>query len=51
MLVNVLTGEPLSISINGKMNIGDAQDLLFNLIASFRVFLAMQEQTQIIEGN
>ena len=44
MLVNVLTGEPLNININGQMNMGEAQDLLFNLIASFRVFLAMQQQ-------
>ena len=44
MLINVLTGEPLNINIDGQMNIGDAQDLLFNLIASFRVFLAMQQQ-------
>lgn len=43
-LINVLTGEPLSININGQMSMSDAQDLLFNLIASFRVFLAMQEQ-------
>lgn len=42
-LINVLTGEPLNINIDGQMNMGDAQDLLFNLIASFRVFLAMQE--------
>ena len=45
MLINVLTGEPLNINIDGQMNIGDAQDLLFNLIASFRVFLAMQQTT------
>ena len=45
MLVNVLTGEPLNININGQMNMGDAQDLLFNLIASFRVFLTIQAQT------
>lgn len=44
MLINVLTGEPLSININGQMNMSDAQDLLFNLIASFRVFLAIQQQ-------
>lgn len=44
MLVNVLTGEPLNININGQMNMGEAQDLLFNLIASFRVFLAIQAQ-------
>ena len=51
-LINVLTGEPLNIHINGQMSMADAQDLLFNLIASFRVFLAMQAQTvQIIEGN
>ena len=49
-LINVLTGEPLNI--NGQMNMADAQNLLFNLIASFRVFLAIQAQTaQIIEGN
>ena len=42
MLVNVLTGEPLNININGQMNMGDAQDLLFNLISSFRVFLTIQ---------
>ena len=41
-LINVLTGEPLNTNINGQMNMGDAQDLLFNLISSFRVFLAMQ---------
>ena len=51
MLINVLKGEPLNINIDGQMNMADAQDLLFNLIASFRVFLAMQAQTQIIEGN
>ena len=50
-LINVLTGEPLNTNINGQMNMGDAQDLLFNLTTSFRVFLAMQAQTQIIEGN
>ena len=50
-LINVLTGEPLSININGQMSMSDAQDLLFNLIASFRVFLTIQAQTQIIEGN
>ena len=43
-LINVLTGEPLNININGQMNMGDAQDLLFNLTTSFRVFLAMQQQ-------
>ena len=43
-LINVLTGEPLNININGQMNMADAQNLLFNLIASFRVFLATQEQ-------
>lgn len=43
-LINVLTGEPLSININGQMSMSDAQDLLFNLIASFRVFLTMQQQ-------
>ena len=42
-LINVLTGEPLNININGQMNMGEAQDLLFNLIALFRVFLAMQQ--------
>ena len=41
-LINILTGEPLNININGQMNMGDAQDLLFNLTTSFRVFLAMQ---------
>jgi hypothetical protein len=50
-LINVLTGEPLSININGQMSMVEVQDLLFNIIASFRVFLAMQQQTQIIEGN
>lgn len=49
MLVDVLTGETLSININGQMNMSDAQDLLFNLIASFRVFLAMQQQPPIDE--
>lgn len=44
-LINVLTGEPLNININGQMNMREWQDLLFNLIASFRVFLAMQAQT------
>jgi hypothetical protein len=36
--------ERISIAslINGQMNMADAQDLLFNLIASFRVFLAIQ---------
>ena len=43
MLINVLTGEPLNINIDGQMNMGEAQDLLFNLISSFRVFLAMQQ--------
>ena len=43
-LINVLTGEPLNININGQMNMADAQNLLFNLIASFRIFLAMQQQ-------
>ena len=43
-LINVLTGEPLNIHINGQMSMADVQDLLFNLIASFRIFLAMQEQ-------
>ncbi len=42
-LINVLTGEPLNININGQMNMADAQNLLFNLIASFRIFLAMQQ--------
>lgn len=45
-LINVLTGEPLNININGQMNMADAQDLLFNLIASFRVFLAIQATAQ-----
>lgn len=44
LLLDVLTGQPLDIAINGQMNMADAQDLLFNLIASFRVFLAMQQQ-------
>ena len=44
LLMNVLTSEPLNININGQMNMGEVQDLLFNLIASFRVFLAMQQQ-------
>ena len=43
-LINVLTGEPLNTNINGQMNMGDAQDLLFNLISSFRVFLTIQAQ-------
>ena len=50
-LINVLTGQPLNININSQMSMVEAQDLLFNIIASFRVFLAMQQQTQIIEGN
>ena len=41
-LINVLTGEPLSININGQMSMSDAQDLLFNLIALFMVFLTIQ---------
>ena len=41
-LINVLTGEPLNIHINGQMSMADVQDLLFNLIASFRVFLTIQ---------
>lgn len=45
-LINVLTGEPLNININGQMNMEEAQDLLFNLIASFRVFLAIQATAQ-----
>jgi len=44
LLLDVLTGQPLNIVINNQMNMADAQDLLFNLIASFRIFLAMQEQ-------
>ena len=44
-LINVSTGEPLNININGQMNMADAQSLLFNLIASFRVFLAIQAQS------
>ena len=43
LLLDVLTGQPLDITINGQMNMADVQNLLFNLIASFRVFLAMQE--------
>ena len=43
-LINVLTGEPLNIHINGQMSMADVQDLLFNLIASFRVFLTIQAQ-------
>jgi hypothetical protein len=43
ILLDVLTGQPLNIAINGQMNMADAQNLLFNLIASFRIFLAMQE--------
>ena len=50
-LINVLTGQPLNININSQMSMVEVQDLLFNIIASFRVFLAMQQQTQIIEGN
>ena len=50
-LINALTGQPLNININSQMSMVEAQDLLFNIIASFRVFLAMQQQTQIIEGN
>ena len=50
-LINALTCQPLNININSQMSMVEAQDLLFNLIASFRVFLAMQQQTQIIEGN
>lgn len=45
-LINVLTGESLNININGQMNMADAQNLLFNLIASFRVFLATQEHPE-----
>lgn len=48
-LINVLTGEPLNININGQMNMADAQNLLFNLIASFRIFLAMQQPPPIDE--
>lgn len=44
VLLDVLTGQPLDIVINGQMNMADAQSLLFNLIASFRIFLAMQQQ-------
>lgn len=44
VLLDVLTGQPLDIVINGQMNMADAQNLLFNLIASFRIFLAMQQQ-------
>ncbi|MBE0974975.1 hypothetical protein IH776_27060 [Escherichia coli] len=44
LLLDVLTGQPLNIAINGQMNMADAQSLLFNLIASFRIFLAMQQQ-------
>ena len=38
--------ERISIAslINGQMNMADAQNLLFNLIASFRIFLAMQQK-------
>lgn len=43
-LLDVLTGQPLNVAINGQMTMADAQSLLFNLIASFRIFLAMQEQ-------
>lgn len=43
-LLDVLTGQPLNIVINGQMSIADAQSLLFNLIGSFRIFLATQEQ-------
>ena len=50
-LINILTGQPLNININSQMSMVEVQDLLFNIIASFRVFLAMQQQTQIIEGN
>ena len=50
-LINELTGQPLNININSQMSMVETQDLLFNIIASFRVFLAMQQQTQIIEGN
>ena len=51
LLLDVLTGQPLNIAINGQMNMADAQNLLFNLIVSFRIFLAMRQQTQIIEGD
>ena len=51
LLLDVLTGQPLNITINGQMNMADAQNLLFNLIVSFRIFLAMRQQTQIIEGD
>ena len=44
LLLDVSTGQPLDIVINGQMNMADAQNLLFNLIASFRIFLAMQQQ-------
>ena len=32
LLLDVLTGQPLNIAINGQMNMADAQNLLFNLI-------------------
>lgn len=48
VLLDVLTGQPLDIVINGQMNMADAQSLLFNLIASFRIFLATQEQPEIV---
>lgn len=51
LLLDVLTGQPLNIAINGQMNMADAQDLLFNLIASFRVFLAMQQQPPTYEST
>ena len=41
-LIDILTGEPLNININGQKNMKEVQDLLFNLIASFRMFLAIQ---------
>lgn len=49
LLLDVLTGQPLDITINGQMNMADAQSLLFNLIASFRIFLAMQQQPPPID--
>ena len=44
-LINALTGQPLNININSQMSMVEVQDLLFNLIASFRVFLTIQAQT------
>lgn len=51
-IVNDENGNRLDKAISlDDIRVDLTPDLLFNLIALFRVFLTMQAQTQIIEGN